>query len=1288
MLQTKRWTLFHCLDPMLKRGRRITLSTKPAKLQRCESAPQIYKQRHVLQPHEIKYTNLDEKRNDDVYTHIVHTADLHVPNNLHIARRQEYEQVFEILYATIADIAKTKKILIVIAGDIVHCKLDLPNETISTTRNFLAKLGTFGPTLVCLGNHDTNCNNKSREDSITMLVDRIPNVYGLKSTGVYHIGNLLFSFSSLFDDKWIPYENIVNPDNLPVYGVYHGSVYGSVTATGFVNTKSNAKYEHIMGSAFEGYQGALLGHVHKLQKLIAPLQMWYPGSLIQQNIGEDVDNHGFLLWSVEHKDQDPVFFSIANQYVFLRLIVHDGVITNAQDLEKYKECHLRLKCKCAKTTSKQYDDLKTQLKAHYKIESCSLDGPLQPAIAAKLGGNSTTGLTLLERERSLIQQLANKELINELFTVHDQISSVCTDRKEAKQEHHAGSGQWSIRTIVFQNLFAYGADMENVLEFDNGVYNLSSQNMTGKTSLCNIVLFALFGCVSENLSKLDNIVHEGKTSAFVTLTFEHNGQEYLISRSTNNSGKQWEIGFRVDDRDLAAKTKQATQKVIESYVGNFSSFVTHNMLSTRFQNLLQMKPTDRLAAFHSLAQTNQYEKHLDEAKKKSSVLKQKIKHIESQLLEMRGQQQGDSTTMSQEEMQAKLSEMKKEMENLETNYCDVDRSLRCKFESRAVLSHELRKVTNIKLKQEVTIASLEEKSKHLTTKFEFIIAYQKNVEEMIKTHSLSMLQQQVKDLQSKHYLLDELCEVEEVVISEEEKKTNLECLKEKQYRLKAQIDTLKIEGSMEEMRFVLRALLQGGKNPCSNKTQEELNAHKKSLEEELSLVHQKQKTMSCNFIPCSKNLDIVEEEYTNCKERLRDAQKIDISKTREKQFQSECEKLNGCDLVQEALQRFEYDENGFTLVPKQFIVEVQRFVACVKSGALNTSLYAQFEMGKIVNAKKQIATDSVLITELGGQFNWVLRQKEQDIQKELKCIALVNKIENAETMLQLKQQLKQATNAVNWHEEQKKIEALEMLELYGQCIHALEIKQQLEECEVQLKNARLQEQLASKKQLHDNISSEIVGLEAKRVFINTKLAAFKFDFCALDKKCNIPQEAKDVRAKMEIELSAFIHELEILTEYERLFCKKVIPFWILEQTLKTFNANVNAVFEQHTKYSFSFEQDAREKLVFVITRKQSKIQLSPDRLSGYESLVFLLSINHAALSIATGQSGQSCGFLIFDEAIDTLDSSRFEDVLPMIVDILKTYYRSILLISHREIPKAVVDRQLKITVNGTSSFIC
>ena len=128
---------------------------------------------------------------------IAHLADIHI-RKLH--RFVEYRQVFKTLYKQLKQL---KPDLIYIGGDIVHGKLDTSPEEVRMVANFFLSLCKIAPTIIIPGNHDCNLNNKSREDTLSPIVDLVqkitPNLHYWKKSGHYNIEDTDFGVMSIFD---------------------------------------------------------------------------------------------------------------------------------------------------------------------------------------------------------------------------------------------------------------------------------------------------------------------------------------------------------------------------------------------------------------------------------------------------------------------------------------------------------------------------------------------------------------------------------------------------------------------------------------------------------------------------------------------------------------------------------------------------------------------------------------------------------------------------------------------------------------------------------------------------------------------------------------------------------------------------------------------------------------------------------------------------------------------------------------------------------------------------------
>lgn len=229
---------------------------------------------------------------------IVHIADIHIRT---YRQHEEYRAVFQNL---IDDLGiklaefKHEEIRIVIVGDLFHQKITISNEQVLLGSWFLRELSKIGVVVVVAGNHDLLENNIGRMDSITPIIELldIPTIKFLKESRCYLDNNIVWSNFSIFEENARPdiEQSHIDNEGKTHIGLFHAPIIGAKTDIG---------YEFEIGenlSHFEGCDFVLLGDIHKRQELVeGNVRCVYPGSLIQQNFGETVTKHGYLLWDVE-----------------------------------------------------------------------------------------------------------------------------------------------------------------------------------------------------------------------------------------------------------------------------------------------------------------------------------------------------------------------------------------------------------------------------------------------------------------------------------------------------------------------------------------------------------------------------------------------------------------------------------------------------------------------------------------------------------------------------------------------------------------------------------------------------------------------------------------------------------------------------------------------------------------------------------------------------------------------------------------------------------------------------
>jgi len=254
---------------------------------------------------------------------IVHFSDLH------LKLFKEHENYRSILLDCFEQWRKISPDRIVFTGDLVHSKNQMTPELINMVSWVMSECASICKSIFLIGNHDFLENNQDRLDAITPIVDSIrnDNVVYYKDTGIYEDDNINWCVYSLVDDNKKP-ELKTNTNNKNI-GLFHGPIVGLRTDVGFTFE------EGFDVTLFDGMDLVLAGDIHKRQIFDIPggKKAYMVGSLIQQNFGESIKNHGYGLYNVSENNYK--FFDVDNERLYLQFKITD--IEDIEDIENGKE---------------------------------------------------------------------------------------------------------------------------------------------------------------------------------------------------------------------------------------------------------------------------------------------------------------------------------------------------------------------------------------------------------------------------------------------------------------------------------------------------------------------------------------------------------------------------------------------------------------------------------------------------------------------------------------------------------------------------------------------------------------------------------------------------------------------------------------------------------------------------------------------------------------------------------------------------------------------------------------
>lgn len=569
-------------------------------------------------------SNKEIKTNDIKY--IYHLADIHIRV---LDRHKEYQEVFNNLYKYLQNQQELEKSVLIICGDIFHNRDRLISETILLFDKFLEDLSQNIDIIIIPGNHDIFTHN-DRLDTISGIINikKYPRVLFLKNSGIYHYKNIVFGFSSLLDNKFIK-ANEIN-DNKFKIALYHGIINGCKLDNGFTVADDTS---NIKTSDFDGYNLVLLGDVHKHQFIKNNIA--YAGSLIQQSFKEIPFEHGLIKWTINNnKDVNGEFIKIKNNYGFIKVLIENGIIvhTNNYIFPTYSKVKLLLSYKDTDTdTDINLNNIKNEIELKYNTQVISISKEIQQddlrEKKIELLSSNSTHLSKDEYEYTILKNLIinsnNEDIKNEILTLHKNEKDIIS--VQTTQENL--SYPWEITELEFKNVFIYGNDHINHIDFENkkGIIGILGDNAKGKTSILNAILYGLFGTLYKTRQQLNkNIIHKNSKNFYIKITIKIERIYYTIERIGKNKKRGGNITmddtieFKRIDKDtgeitnLTETNKLTTIEKIKKVlcITDRDQFLLTNVISnTSYGNsssILSMSNSELELTFNTLFNTNIY----------------------------------------------------------------------------------------------------------------------------------------------------------------------------------------------------------------------------------------------------------------------------------------------------------------------------------------------------------------------------------------------------------------------------------------------------------------------------------------------------------------------------------------------------------------------------------------------------------------------------------------------------------------------------------------------------------
>jgi DNA repair exonuclease SbcCD ATPase subunit len=553
--------------------------------------------------------------------YIYHLADIHIRLN---DRIEEYTEVFRELYKSIEENSEDsrKESIIVMAGDIFDAKTNLKSESLELF-DILMELLKLMPIIIIAGNHDGNMTNTKYKDAlyyVTKVYDRlydsnqIPNrLYYLDRTGFYETENMMIGVKHIFDvSNQVPNIMKIQTDKVKI-SIHHGTISGSKTDIGQVLESEETL------NLFTGYNFVLLGDIHKRQFMGNSNTIAYPGSLIQQNYGETLEKHGYLIWDII--DYNFYEIDIKNNYGFVTLnIVKNKIKEPYNDIltsEQYPS-HLNIRIRYENCSAEYLSKLRKELETKYSVlkyvEENRLSKINQMEKYMNMRGN--------KRFEKIIKKYMKENEIPESYyeVIMRELGEIL---KDSKTEHIV----YSLKKLYISNILCYGEYNEIDFSKYGDTIGIFSKNYTGKSTIIDCICECLFDTNLKGISKKD-ILRYGCKKGYIKLLIDINGKEYMIEKIYSGRPK---VNLYINNELMNDDTTVKTMKILKEQIGSIEKFRQTDCISQNDNNgIADMTKEQRKKFLKEILDLKDYSDKCKRMKERLSNIKNEITILEKE----------------------------------------------------------------------------------------------------------------------------------------------------------------------------------------------------------------------------------------------------------------------------------------------------------------------------------------------------------------------------------------------------------------------------------------------------------------------------------------------------------------------------------------------------------------------------------------------------------------------------------------------------------------------------------
>lgn len=1227
---------------------------------------------------------------------IFHMADIHI--RLINDRYPEYKQVFEKVYQLCIKDPQIKNSIILLCGDILHSKNELSPECVELTIDFFKSLSSITDVVLIMGNHDCNLSNKSRLDSLTPLIREINSehkIHYLLYSGVYEYNNIYFGVSSIYDQKFIDATQIKkivpkNSKNLKI-ALYHGQIHGSITDVGYRMNQEEYTTEH-----FDGYDFVMLGDVHKFQYLNESKTICYPSSLIQQNYGENIKNHGLVAWDLSYRTSELI--SIDNDYGYCHVNIKNGVMAyDPKNIPKKP----RIKLVVQDTNGLKVKELSDELRSKFNTQEITYTIANKNLKSFKKGkdnkGEIHKNLQNVKYQNKLIKEyiISNNGIDNKYI---DDIVALNTQLNKEISGHINITNKWKIVSLDFSNMFCYGK--ENDIDFNkfNGIVGLLAPNYSGKSSIVDIILFTLFDKCSRGLRT--EILNLKKKQFYSRMTIEVEGCQYIIMRvgkfpKKNAKNIKIDVSFwkklnpgesnkhtssDSDDEDsngcdeyvtLNGNDRLETNKLITNLIGTYDDYVTTSFCLQQEVNFVDYSQSKKKDFLIKMLKLNIFDELLDSAKlenrSKSILFKDlssKIKNINilelrNKLVEYESNKYKNKEIIS--ELNSIINKYHTKVEQLTKKIIPIEKSIHDIETVKSRISENEERVKPIETIINNMIKETKLKSKKVK---KFHEEYTQNkINEVIKLHNnfeknkqdtVNSINKEMKQLYSEKMTVIKFDK------TLEEYQKELSVKKNKAGKIQAKIDEISQVIKENESKIV-----------SLDESNDTINLYEE---------HQK-------IVARSDELD---EKIKNVQEII-DGMQEKLEKLSEHEYDPKCKFCVNNVFIKDAIQTKTLIEKKRESMDKlnknSDIVNKKKLLKKFKNitTVYNEMIFNQKNNTQLTNKNKELMYEKEILRkdlEISNNSMEKVNNKIKKFESQKEDIEFNSQLDNKINQLEKRIEdttISRDTQYLEYQNKKDDILKLERVILENET-QLTKKRNKMDEYAIENNASRViiddLEKYVGKVRRNNEIIDEINKYKEMVSKNKEKLDDFTNDRDELIEIICYTKKEIELYESTRYDIQKIEKEANVYNNYVKILKKDGLPYILLNNLIPQLEEGINNILLPITNFSVSIENSDGS---INLYKNYNGLKLNLELCSGFEKFIVGFGVRISLINLS---KLSSCNFMLIDEGFSCMDSNNIKN-LTSLFDTIKNMFDFVIVISHLDYVKSLCENQITITINNS-----